>query len=203
MARKNANDAEKIRTQLLEIGLNLFEKNGYNSTGIQEIATAAEIPKGSFYNYFRSKEVFLTEVIKYYTENNIEFWGKLFNEAEEKCGDKSLSAIFMFLTAYYQCSDVEKGCLLGNLSAEISYSSEDGRNMLKESISVFKSFLVKRLLQEQESNRIRKDIPATSLADFIWDCWQGSLLRSKVEKSTEPVSETLELLFNKLLLPME
>lgn len=203
MARKNANEVEKIRAQLLETGLNLFQKNGYNSTGIQEIATEVGIPKGSFYNYFGSKEIFLTEVIKYYTENNIEFWGRLFNEAEEKCGDNSLSAIFMFLTAYYQCCDIEKGCLLGNLSAEISYSSEDGRNMLKESISIFKSFLLKRLLQEQESNRIRKDIPATVLADFIWDSWQGSLLRAKVEKSTDPVSETLGLIFNKILLPIE
>lgn len=201
MARKNANDVEKIRIQLLEIGLNLFEKNGYNSTGIQEIATEASIPKGSFYNYFKSKEIFLAEVIKYYTKNNIEFWKKLFNEAEENYFDNSLSATFMFLTKYYKCSDIEKGCLLGNLSAEISYSSELGREMLNESINIFKSFLVKRLLIEQDKNKIRKDIPADLLADFIWDCWQDSLLRSKVKKSTDPVSETLELLFKKLLLP--
>jgi TetR/AcrR family transcriptional repressor of nem operon len=31
---------------------------GFNGCGVQDITAAAEIPKGSFYNYFASKEDF-------------------------------------------------------------------------------------------------------------------------------------------------
>lgn len=41
--------------EILQKGLDLILPKGYCGTGIQEIADAAEIPKGSFYNYFESK----------------------------------------------------------------------------------------------------------------------------------------------------
>jgi len=44
-------------------------------------------------------------------------------------------------------------------------------------------------------------LPAQQLADLIWDCWQGSLLRMKIEKSVEPVNHDLELLFQHILPP--
>ena len=55
-----ANDKKK---DILGRGLELILKKGYYGTGIQEIADSAGIPKGSFYNYFKSKEE-LEECIK-------------------------------------------------------------------------------------------------------------------------------------------
>ena len=41
---------------------------GYHGTGLQEILDAVNIPKGSFYNYFGSKEDFGAEVIQHYID---------------------------------------------------------------------------------------------------------------------------------------
>ncbi|MDB5769038.1 MAG: transcriptional regulator, TetR family, partial [Collimonas fungivorans] len=54
------------RATLLETGLRLFAEQGYNGTGIKEIVDATGVPKGSFYNYFKSKEDFGAEVISFY-----------------------------------------------------------------------------------------------------------------------------------------
>ncbi len=43
---------------LLEAGAELMLRKGYHGTGIQQIVDAAGVPKGSFYNYFKSKEDF-------------------------------------------------------------------------------------------------------------------------------------------------
>lgn len=202
MARKKSADLEKTKQILLEVGLSLFEKKGFNATGIQEIATLAEIPKGSFYNYFSSKEEFGVAVIRYYTEINTERWKNTLDEATKKEDSyKALSMAFLAITEKYRCAEIKKGCLLGNLAAEISEASEECRIALQESVSKYKKILAERLLIGQQEGKVRSDLSAQGLADLVWDCWQGSLLRMKIENSVEPVSHDLELLFHHILLP--
>jgi TetR/AcrR family transcriptional repressor of nem operon len=54
------------KTRILKAGARLVHTKGYLGTGIQEIAEAAKIPKGSFYFYFKSKEDFGLALIDYY-----------------------------------------------------------------------------------------------------------------------------------------
>ncbi|HEX8874632.1 MAG TPA: TetR/AcrR family transcriptional regulator, partial [Nitrosospira sp.] len=56
------------RENLLNEGVVLLREQGYHGTGLQEILDAVNIPKGSFYNYFDSKEDFGAEVIQHYTD---------------------------------------------------------------------------------------------------------------------------------------
>lgn len=203
MARKKSADLEKTKQLLLEVGLSLFEQQGFHATGIQEIATLADIPKGSFYNYFSSKEDFGVAVIHYYTAINTERWINLLDAAtEQEDSYKALSTVFLAITEKYRCAEIKKGCLLGNLAAEISEASEDCRMALQQSVSEYKAILAQRLLIGQQLGKVRSDLPAQRLADLVWDCWQGSLLRMKIEKSVEPVSNDLELLFHHMLLPV-
>jgi len=46
------------RKRIIETGAAIIHRKGFNHTGIQEILNAAKVPKGSFYNYFKSKEDF-------------------------------------------------------------------------------------------------------------------------------------------------
>jgi len=56
------------RENLLNQGVTLLMEQGYHGTGLKEILDAVQIPKGSFYNYFGSKENFGAEVIQHYIE---------------------------------------------------------------------------------------------------------------------------------------
>lgn len=44
------------REQIIAVGMRTVLGKGYNGCGIQEIAASAGLSKGSFYNYFESKE---------------------------------------------------------------------------------------------------------------------------------------------------
>ena len=59
---------ELNRENLLNQGVALFMEQGYHGTGLQEILDAVSVPKGSFYNYFGSKEDFGAEVIQHYID---------------------------------------------------------------------------------------------------------------------------------------
>lgn len=44
------------RTKIIELCADLIHQYGYNNVGIQKIIEKADIPKGSFYHFFNSKE---------------------------------------------------------------------------------------------------------------------------------------------------
>ncbi|WP_196593434.1 TetR/AcrR family transcriptional regulator [Pectinatus sottacetonis] len=202
MARKSTTAMEKTKQCLLENGLFLLQKRGYNATGIQEIATLSNIPKGSFYNYFPSKEAFGVAVIHYYAKITTNLWRELLAtpvNVDNPC--ETLSSSFLAITQKYYCTEIKKGCLLGTLSAELSEASEECRTALKEAIEQFKIILIDCLNTAQQKNKIRRDIPAENLADLIWDCWQGSMLNMRVKKSIVPVQQNLNIIFKYLLCP--
>jgi TetR/AcrR family transcriptional repressor of nem operon len=54
------------KRRLLDVGLATLLERGYNATGIQDLLVATNVPKGSFYHHFGSKEDFALQVIDRY-----------------------------------------------------------------------------------------------------------------------------------------
>lgn len=58
MGRREQQKAQR-RQQIFEAALRLFREKGYAATTVDEIAAAADIAKGTFFNYFPTKEAVL------------------------------------------------------------------------------------------------------------------------------------------------
>ncbi len=57
---------ELSKKKIIEAAGDLFWKNGYTKTGINEILKATGLPKGSFYFYFKKKSEVAEAVLQYY-----------------------------------------------------------------------------------------------------------------------------------------
>ena len=57
---------EATKEKLLDEGVCIFIERGYHGTGIKEVLDSVNVPKGSFYNYFKSKEEFGAEIIRHF-----------------------------------------------------------------------------------------------------------------------------------------
>lgn len=55
-------DKEQKRKEIAKAAIDIFAQKGFENTTIQEIAKAASIGKGTFYQYFETKEHVLMEV---------------------------------------------------------------------------------------------------------------------------------------------
>ena len=64
MARPRTNHDGK-KQDLIKISFELFMKNGYENTSIQDIMAAANISKGAMYHYFTCKEDILDAVLNF------------------------------------------------------------------------------------------------------------------------------------------
>lgn len=197
MVRENIH----IKEKLLEVGGALFCERGYHGTGIQEIVDALSVPKGSFYNYFKSKEGFAAEIVKNYADHISEVWKILIARGPDDDPLKMLRNSFESMIQSQDACRVKTGCLIGNLAGELAESSELCRITLKAVMVTWCDRVAYHLERAQAQGTVRRDIQAVVLARFCWDAWEGSLLRMKIENSTEPIRHCVSLLFDVFLKP--
>jgi len=183
------------RESLLAQGVSLLTQQGYHGTGLKEILDAVQIPKGSFYNYFGSKENFGAEVIQYYIAPFI----KQLSAHLQNPDLDALTAIkryFDELISELEKADFKGGCLLGNLMGELGDTSEIVRASLQAAVRDYRDLLRCGLARAQQEGSVRTDKPAEELADLLVNTWQGVLLRMKIEKSSLPLRQCCENLLD-------
>lgn len=66
-----------IRTKLLQAGIRELEHKPYRSILVDSIAAEAGIAKGTFYNFFPSKEAYFYEIMQFIKERNRETFKQL------------------------------------------------------------------------------------------------------------------------------
>ena len=186
------------RERLLDKGVQILMDRGYHGTGIQEILNEVGIPKGSFYNYFQSKEAFGAEVIAHYIEPFIEQLDGFLRRPELN-PLTALHSYFDTLIEELTANQFKGGCLLGNLMGEIGDTSELCRRALQQALHRYRDKISEALEQAQQLNLIRQDRNTTELADFLVDYWQGALLRMKVEHSAKPLKAFMVEVFEHTL----
>ncbi|MCV6590467.1 MAG: TetR/AcrR family transcriptional regulator [Marinobacterium sp.] len=184
---------EHSRDKILQIGAELFTRNGYHATGVKEILTTCKVPKGSFYNFFESKEHFAVEILEHYRTIEFERWHTLAAQLQgnhfERMYQIIEKEIERFGNEQYAC-----GCLLANLSGEVSQCSPLFSATIARSIRMVHDAITDDVLQCQQEGSLRRDLPADIVADVLLNHWQGALLRCKVENSTLPLQNHLTLL---------
>ena len=156
------------------------------------------MPKGSFYNYFASKEHFAAEILDTYAAQLM----KQFDAYIEKSLDTPLElieSVYDLMLQTFEFEGVVKGCLLGNMAAEIGGQSELCSQSMLETVKQWKLRVVRLMEQAQQAGQIRQDVPASDLADVLWCTWEGGLLRMKIEGNTDTVRQTLRVLLRKLI----
>ena len=178
---------------ILEIGTDLILKNGYNNIGLNKILEAANIPKGSFYYYFKSKEDFGIQVIKFYSENSLTFLNGYLTDASKEPKERIIS-FFEDMQKVYVDKEFKEGCLLGNSSLELSDMSEAFSNSVAYELNKWQDCFELCIKEGQDANTIKKEESAKDMSDFILTTWEGSLLRMKSSKNTDSIATFIKFL---------
>ena len=93
------------------------------------------------------------------------------------------------------------GCLVGNLAAELGGSMELPRQAMAEAMHGTRDALSSALSRAQQQGQIRTDLSAEDLADFLFNAWEGSLLRMKIEGSVEPLRSCVSFALDEFFQP--
>ena len=176
-----------IKQNILDIGVKLLNKKGYNGIGINEVLDEAQIPKGSFYHYFKSKEDFGLQVVKRYSDSTLAFL-KSHLEDNSKSPKVRLIEYFDAMQKIYIEKECKEGCLLGNSATELADINMRFASLLQKVFIEYEEIFEKCIQQAMEQGEINSDKSAKKIAGFIFNSFEGAVLRMKVDKSIEPIA---------------
>jgi len=167
------------RNKILDAGLEVFYEYGFHGSGVQDVVDQAGVPKGSFYNHFKSKEALGLEVLETYWNAGNDARAELrsTNKAPLKRIDRHLAAL----------GYDKNGCLIGNFSAELA-GIDEFRSRISELFKSWRSELAVSIREGQEDGSIRDDAKAEDLAEFIVQGMQGAQLKAKIEQDPAVVA---------------
>jgi TetR/AcrR family transcriptional regulator, transcriptional repressor for nem operon len=170
----------EVRKRLLAAGLDLIHLRGFAASGVKDITDAAGVPKGSFYAYFPSKEAFASAILDAY-------WVDIETRLEPILGgdgsmQERITRFFHALANEHEAGNFLLGCLIGNLSLELSSSSEPIRTQLIDILERWGNALAECL----RSGDLREGLDADDVASRLIEAWEGAALRGKMIRSRIP-----------------
>ncbi len=170
------------KEDILNVGLDVFRRNGYHNVGINQILKESGIPKGSFYNFFESKEDFAQQVIRQYGETNT-CWMK---EFFEDCSLSPIECLKSFYTYMMNLNEEDEycgGCLVNNMSVEVGRKSDPIGAEANQQFIGWLNVLASVISKGQDDNEITKEFSALELAEYIHAGFYGVLSRAKVTRN--------------------
>jgi TetR/AcrR family transcriptional regulator, transcriptional repressor for nem operon len=182
--------AKSTREHLLDVGVGLMHQNGYNATGLSDILKAADVPKGSFYHHFSSKEDFAAAALAEYVAREGEHAASVLNDSRTP-PLKRLKRYFTDLTKTYGQAGEIPGCMMGRFSLEMAVESPQLRKLISASFAGWQQKIAAVVQEAVEQKELPSDTEPEPLAGFLLNSWEGALLRSQAEKSDAPLKTFL------------
>lgn len=168
------------RKLLIQEGLKSFLAFGYDGVGIGPVLSAVNVPKGSFYHFFRSKEDFAIAVLEAYVARYASFRENLQSDATRPPLNR-LRAHFDALEKELVADFPAGGCLYGVLSQTIIRLGPTLRKRVKDSFDIWQESIRHVLQQAQNGGELDRKLDAKEAAAFLIDAYEGALIRMKSE----------------------
>lgn len=182
------------KEDILKVGYDVIRKNGYHNVGINQILQEAGIPKGSFYNFFKSKEDFAKQVIEDYGKDNSNFLREYFSNSTET-PLKSLKSFYEMMIGINESDKFQSGCIVNKMSLEVGRTKPDFASILDEQFNDWVNIIAEIVQQGQNKGEITKAQPAHELAEYLHAGIYGGFSRSSLSQSRDYLDRWLNLTF--------
>lgn len=189
-----------IRRHILDAGRALIARKGFVAVGLNEILTTAEIPKGSFYHYFGSKESFGSELLQQYVADYAMRLDALFGQSGVNGRDKLLS----YWAAWQQeqlDQDGGEKCLVVKLSAEVGDLSDEMRVVLRDGVDRLMRRLAAVIEEGQADGSLSPEIRAKEAAELLYQMWLGAALITKLRRDGSAMVQAMAVTVSVLRAP--
>jgi AcrR family transcriptional regulator len=178
---------QETRQQIFQAAMNLFARKGIFSTTVEEITDAADVGKGTFFNYFPSKEAILSAL----AERQLE----IIDRAVEKAGSAvTVRPVLKEMVRELVSGPARSPIMLRSLFATV-LSNQMLLGLFSRSLQAGREKVATIIERGQQIGEIRRDVPAIEIArclqqtafgtSFIWAASQPSDLMAWQERSMD------------------
>lgn len=168
------------RDRLIAEGMKSLVLHGFEGIGLNAILHAAGVPKGSFYYFFKSKEDFARAVLDAYERAADDRQNKIFKDTSRSPLQR-LRDYFDAIGRDHLAEAPRGGCLFGVLSQTAAARSPEFKARLAQVFSTWEAELAELLEEAKSIGEIDPGLDTKEAAAFLIDCYEGMLVRLKVD----------------------
>ncbi len=195
MARtKDTKTYDDTKTRLLSIGMELIRSRSFASVGINDVLAESQVPRGSFYHYFASKEAFGLAVAEFYHSQQMASAQRILRDNDTPPFER-VRQFFKKANEEFVRRNYADGCLMCNLSVELA----DSHPAFQEALEQHWRALARVLAECLEDTNLYAlglgHLTAREAADWLLNAWSGALVRMKATRSGEPLKLFEKTLF--------
>lgn len=182
---------------ILDCGERLIANKGFVGVGLSEILSTANVPKGSFYHYFSSKERFGEELLSRYIDGYLNRLDSLLSNDNTPARARLMR--YWALWNVQQCGIAADGspmeaspkCLIVKLSAEVADISETMRLTLRDGTDRVVQRIAQCLDEARTDGSVAPTLVANDVALTLYELWLGASLLAKLRRDSSPFDHAL------------
>src|ERR1700749_169991 len=159
----------QTRERLFRASLNLFAKKGFAETTVADITNAADVGKGTFFNYFPSKDHLLLA----FSDMQI---AKLQVAVDRVVQSREPMRSYLRSFGVYMTQEPARNPSLVRALLQANLSSSAVREVMRVNHARSHALLTKLIETGQERKEIRTDLPAADIAQVFRQTVFGTLL---------------------------
>tara|TARA_Y100001956_G_scaffold81851_1_gene100705 strand:+ start:1050 stop:1649 length:600 start_codon:yes stop_codon:yes gene_type:complete len=169
---------QDTRQHILDVGYELIVNKGFTAVGLAQLLKSADVPKGSFYHYFKSKEQFGEALIEEYVRSYMARIQLVLNQPEMSGRNCLLDYFSRWLAMDNGVCNANK-CLIVKLSAEVSDLSDTMRVSLANGAELIIQALATTLQRGMDDGSIAP-VDCHEVAGQLYQQWLGASLLNKL-----------------------
>jgi len=159
----------------------LFQRFGYAHVSIREITSSIGIPKGTFYNHFRSKEALASEILSQHFNALLEALAQGVSETAGARLRRHFESIAPS-TPEPKSSPLQ---VISTLAAEGPALPSALALQIAEGIRLWSNEVAAVISLAQAEGQIDAEENPDLLAALFINCWQGAMIRSKCDPEAQ------------------
>jgi TetR/AcrR family transcriptional regulator, transcriptional repressor for nem operon len=173
--------APTAREKLSGSAAALFQRFGYARVSIRDITSSVDIPKGAFYNHFKSKEALASAVLSQHFNALLETLTAGGNETAGARLRRHFESLVPWRVPSTQKSNASPLLLISTLAAEGPALPSTVAEQIAEGIRVWSNQVADLISLAQAEGQINLEVDADLLAALFINCWQGAMIRTKCD----------------------
>jgi len=166
-----------VRQHILDQGKAIITRKGFAGVGLNEILTAADVPKGSFYHYFKSKELFGEALLADYVTQYLAEMDVLLG----KSGQSAARSLMDYWASWF-AEDCGCRCLVVKLSSEVADMSEPMRVTLLDGTHRIIARLAIAIEHGVADGSLATVADPAHMAHTLYQLWLGAALLTKLRR---------------------
>ncbi|HBA33718.1 MAG TPA: TetR family transcriptional regulator [Gammaproteobacteria bacterium] len=180
------NKGQQTQEKIISATLDLIERQGFHSTGLQQIIKASGAPKGSLYFHFpNGKDEIVADALKQGSDLILAMIEQAFTRASD--AQQAVGTLFDGLIQRLTDSEFEKGCPVATTALEAREDHPIVAAACRDAYTCWTQALINGL--------VRTGLSATQAqqeATLMLSLLEGALMLSKVQYSTAPLAQARE-----------